>query len=401
MNEEKLLSIIIPSKDRQKYLHSCLHFILSIPSKDFEVIICDNSKDDSFSQHVATLNDNRVKYFYYPQWLSVSENFHKGFEHSTGKYVTMIGDDDALTSYIIDIIKWMEASSINVLLPTFAVYYWPDLTFKYHGDAFSGQLIIPSSRPRDIIELNSKTEFHKCLQRGGTMLGDLPQVYYGVVNREFLIEVNRISGSFVPGASPDMALAASLATILDRFTKIKLPIFIAGNSALSGAGMGAQKNHTGEIEQTLWLPKNTSKEWTPFVPKFWSGPTIWAESCLKAVKAMGKETLLKEFNYLYLYARCFVFHREFNERTFESLDRYTKAFKKNMFVTCLIVGFYFFSIWINRLITFARNRIATSKKFTPTSELRFSNIKDVEGAAKKLDHEIKLQVSALIGKVPE
>ena len=45
--ERPLLSIVIPTRNRQKYLLSTVASILEITSDDFEIIIHDNSDTDS------------------------------------------------------------------------------------------------------------------------------------------------------------------------------------------------------------------------------------------------------------------------------------------------------------------------------------------------------------------
>ncbi|MEG2541541.1 MAG: glycosyltransferase, partial [Clostridia bacterium] len=94
---KKILSIIIPTKNRQEYCIAAIKHICELSVRtDFEIVIQDNSDDDSLRQAVASIGDKRVIYNYHGGVLSFVDNFSEGFEHSCGEYVCYIGDDDTV-----------------------------------------------------------------------------------------------------------------------------------------------------------------------------------------------------------------------------------------------------------------------------------------------------------------
>ena len=89
-------SIIIPTKNRQ---HTAIHAIKSCVLSSYqniEIIISDVSDNDSLRNIITNLDDARVKYFYHPEGLSMKDNWEFGVSKTTGDYVSIIGDDDAL-----------------------------------------------------------------------------------------------------------------------------------------------------------------------------------------------------------------------------------------------------------------------------------------------------------------
>ena len=56
--------------------------------------------------------------------------------------------------------------------------------------------------------------------------------------------------------------------------------------------------------------KNTEDSWNPDIPKIFSGETIFAESFIQALQAMGRDDLVKEYNYSARYALFLRHHKD-------------------------------------------------------------------------------------------
>jgi hypothetical protein len=116
--------------------------------------------------------------------------------------------------------------------------------------------------------------------------------------------------------------------------------------------MGAKHAHKGNLKDISFLPKDTEAVWETRIPKIWTGPTIYAESCLKALKAMGAEADAARFDYSYFYAHFSVFCKEYGallmpflqDRSLYSPLRYHYSVAK---------------IFLNRCVRFARNILVT------------------------------------------
>lgn len=88
-----LLSIVIATKNRQKYALSAVESILSIEDGRIEVIIQDNSDDENLSTMLQQYkSDPRLVYRYTPPPFSSIDNFNAAVELSSGEYICLIGD---------------------------------------------------------------------------------------------------------------------------------------------------------------------------------------------------------------------------------------------------------------------------------------------------------------------
>ena len=106
INDDLLISIIIPVYNAEKYLEQCLNSIKNQTYKNFEVIIVnDGSKDSSevickrFSE-----DDSRFRYFTKSNGgVSSARNF--GLDNTNGHYITFIDGDD-----------WVEHNHLEILM---------------------------------------------------------------------------------------------------------------------------------------------------------------------------------------------------------------------------------------------------------------------------------------------
>ena len=123
---EYLLSIVVPTKDRYEYLEQLVDLIISFKSPEIEVIIQDNTNENSrILNFLESRDTTNIKYFHTAEQISISLNSDKAILNSSGKYVCFIGDDDGVTRYVIDSVKWMEAKGIGILRSEYAIHKWP------------------------------------------------------------------------------------------------------------------------------------------------------------------------------------------------------------------------------------------------------------------------------------
>ena len=101
-----LLSIIIPTKDRYHYLRECITTILAVDSDDFELVIQDNTPNNvEILPFIQEIKDDRLKYYYDSKHASEVENVNRAIIHSNGRYVCFIGDDDSITTSLVDAVR--------------------------------------------------------------------------------------------------------------------------------------------------------------------------------------------------------------------------------------------------------------------------------------------------------
>jgi glycosyltransferase involved in cell wall biosynthesis len=86
----------LPTRDRLEYLKLAVETIRRQDCPDWEIVISDNDSSDDVAGWVESLNDRRVLYARTTRVLPVTENWNAALALSSGDYVLMLGDDDAL-----------------------------------------------------------------------------------------------------------------------------------------------------------------------------------------------------------------------------------------------------------------------------------------------------------------
>lgn len=371
-----LLSIIIPTKNRYTTLFSVVDSILAFNSDEIEIVIQDNS--DNNQQAVDFLQERRgfenIKYFHEYGNLSVIENSDRAVLNSNGEYVCFIGDDDGVMPYIIDVVKWMKVKDYNALKSFMPNYYWPNQRSNILSKDISGNLKIRNFN-YDVKIVKCKEALAYTLNKGGTSIHMLPCLYHGIISRLSLDKIYHKCKTFFPGPSPDMANAIALTQVIDSHVYVSFPVIISGKSASSTGGAGVLHQHVAKIEDVKHLPKNTSAEWSDRIPKFWTGPTIWAESVLKALKHFGREDYIKKFNFSYLYASISVFNKN-------HVDVIYKDFKYKNFGFAYLGNYI--KIYLNRIVIFIKNRRGSIKMFR--------NVENIDAAIKIIRDEVKMNL---------
>lgn len=307
MNTKPLLSIVVPTKDRYKYLEKLIELVHSFNNNDLEMVIQDNTDDNSvFLQYLSTHKEYKfIRYDHTKGQIPVSENSDKAILNSTGEYVCFIGDDDGVTSYIIDCVKWMKKNEVDCMLPQSVFYKWPDYVSVINNDR--GKL---SHRHFDgcFKKISTKGELEKLMARGCVDRGGVPLVYHGIVKRSTLDKIYEKCKTYFPGPSPDLANGVALCLVTDFFYTVSLPITISGASQVHGGGIRKMKNRVAEIDSLGFLPKGCKENWEKSIPRVWAGETVWPESAIKAMRNMGEERLIECVNFDYLYSSFIAFH---------------------------------------------------------------------------------------------
>ena len=90
------ISVLLPTRDRLELLRHAVASVRCLEDTDWEIVISDNCSSGDVEGYVASLDDERVRYVRTPKLLSITENWNNALVHSTGEYVIMLGDDDAL-----------------------------------------------------------------------------------------------------------------------------------------------------------------------------------------------------------------------------------------------------------------------------------------------------------------
>lgn len=300
---QKLLSIVVPTKNRYYYLKYLIQLIDGLHSDEVEMVIQDNSDDNT--EFVEYLNANHLDFIHYDYvkgQIPMSDNSDRGILNSTGEYICFLGDDDGLTKYTIDVVKWMKKNGIEAVKPADCTYFWPDAK-EGRGVTRSADINYKTFTGR-VMYLTPLNELKKVLKDGIPNRGDMPLAYHAMVSREALDRIYQKCGTFFPGNSPDISNAVALSLVVKKYALVDLPLAFSGNCVFRGGGVGAPgKKYPPEINDMPWFRPNAEADWIAEIPKIAVGETIWPESAISALNAMGQSELLRYMNYSRMYAR--------------------------------------------------------------------------------------------------
>ena len=117
MQEEPLLSVIIPVYGVEKYISQCLESVIQQSYKNLEIIVInDGTKDQSalIAKEYACV-DERIKVYDFDNGgLSVARN--RGLEIAQGKFVAFLDSDDWIEpDMYLDLIQEMEKAHLDMI----------------------------------------------------------------------------------------------------------------------------------------------------------------------------------------------------------------------------------------------------------------------------------------------
>lgn len=306
MNNSYLLSIVIPTRNRQDVLKKSLKQILGLVRKDeVQVVIQDNSDSDVLRTSISALGCSNIKYNYEQQRLSFVDNFNLATMLADGRYLCMIGDDDGICEELADVVKWAEKHNIDAVIPNVDFeYFWPNSVRLYNMEP-NGIVRILESKP-SIKRINSEKGVVDVLKNGcqNYMKYEVVKLYHGIVKRECLEKVRETGGKYFGGVSPDIYISMALSLVCENSVRITAPVTIAGVCKSSGSADSSNGKHVGRYCDMPHLNGHTEYPWSDLVPKFYSVETVWADSAIKAVEDMKRTDLLKYYNFPAFDAVC-------------------------------------------------------------------------------------------------
>lgn len=290
-----LLSIAIPTRNRQKYCIESIKHILSYDYQDFELVVHDHSDTREVEQFVSTLTDHRLIYIYTEEPLSSVQNMSRSIEMTNGEFICMIGDDDTVLSTIFKWAKYMKDNDVDSICPGYRPeYFWPN---EETGNTGTLKLVQYNGM-KEVENVNPIFRLEKLFEGGILDFPEygLPRVYHGLVKKVVLDKIYKKIGSYFGGLSPDIYSAVSLSALVKNHIVIKETISILGACPLSTTSKGRANSDDGKFENTPHLWNNEDYVWDSLIPKYYCGEVIWAETAITATKDFGLNEVLKKFN---------------------------------------------------------------------------------------------------------
>jgi glycosyltransferase involved in cell wall biosynthesis len=387
MSENNILvSVIIPTKNRSEYAINCICSILNFEYNNFELVVVDNSDDDLLQNWIySKISDSRLKYIRENDFLTVVENFQIGIDNANGEYVCTIGDDDGLNPEIIELVEWAKKNNIDAVTPKFiADYIWPDLNHEKNNSVRGGSLKIKKFSQR-IVFLNVEKGLNQLSSTCGMDLADsfyIPKIYYGIIKNDVLKKAKNEIGTNFPGVSPDLSGAIVASAYINKYCVIDYPIFIAGSSIKSTAGSSNLKKHHGSLNDQKHISRDAIASWPKQIPNIFSVETVWSQSAYMSLKAIRRDDLVANYNFPRIYASLLMFNRSYYKYVITSfLFTFQKSIVLNLFKV-LIEYIYLIFIRAKYLMINLRN------KFFGNAIL-YSEIHNIDQANLKLSEYLK------------
>lgn len=376
MGNKPLLSILIPTKNREEYALKVVYQILGINDNRIQLIVYNNSDTNNLENLLGDcLKDPRIKYFYNHEVLSFVKNFSLGIDECDGEFVTIIGDDDGINPLIIDIACWAAENGIEAVTPSLPLLYnWPGS--GVNSENGTGKL--------SITDFSCKAKFHSTLKEVKKLLNNgcqdylsfnLAKAYHGMIKRSVLNEIKRETGNYIGGLSPDIYLSVAASLLIKRVLIIDYPLTISGICKRSGSADSASGKHTGKLEDAPHFKGQLNYQWSDVVPKFYSVETIWADSALAAIKDLQKNYLVRYFSIDVMSSFCLKAYPQFKTSIIENLiEKYKPS------ATSIVIKYHLFKGMINGpLIT--RLKSIKNHLLERKFHKNFDNILDIKKAS--------------------
>lgn len=316
-----VLSVIIPTHNRPECAVATIRAVLSA-SPDIEVVVSDTSEIDSISAAFTEDNSARLKLLRPSRPLSVVENFNIGLEAATGDFLVFIGDDDLVSPEIVDVALWAQREGVEAVAFSFPIlYYWPNFISKTRWKAGSSTLVINSYDGR-VREINTTSELKFALSRLGGGVFDMPRAYAGMVSRDLVNRIVDRHGALFGGVSPDIYSAALISLEARRAFKLNFPIVIPGASGGSTSGQSARGQHVGGLRDNPHIGAFMNLTWDQRVPEYYSVPTVWGFSLIKAIE--NQPEWLQRANFFHLYLKCLITDPHYKDRVWHCFKEHAR-----------------------------------------------------------------------------
>lgn len=313
--EDIKLSIVIPTKNRQQYCIAAVEQILSLKLDNTEIVIQDNSDDNRLEVFLKSYTkEGKLKYNYAEGVISFVDNFSAPLPLCRGKYVCMIGDDDGVLPNIISVVDYAQQNDYDAIIPGLnSVYFWPSSNpiIKNAQDGYMCLAYINNS----IVEVNPENGLHQLMQTAGQKYQslDLPRLYHGIVKREKIEVIKKMTGFYFDGLTPDIYMSVALSVVCKKVCRLGFPITISGICPHSGSSDSATGKHTGNLNEAPHFKGHKGYVWDSKAPAIYSVESIWAETVLHALHIFEREDLYNEFRVDILDGICYRKYPQFKD----------------------------------------------------------------------------------------
>lgn len=221
------LSICVPSRNRHRYFKETIAYLLESRRTDVEFVLADNSDDPGIINDFMTdKRDPRVKYLPSAERvLSMKENWDRCLDATTGRWITVIGDDDLIDPDVVDALEVACA-----LKPELEAFGWSHMKYGWPTE----------DSPPQNVRINMAATFHDMPRSlifrrayrwddAGITLNSGFSIYHSAISRELLQRVkSRFGGVYFEHPTIDYDNGLKNAAVGRSFVYCMRPFSILG-----------------------------------------------------------------------------------------------------------------------------------------------------------------------------
>ena len=307
-----IVSVVVPTKNRYKYLKFLISLIESFNDGRIELLVHDNSDDNSeildFLSNKTLVSTN---YYYDTNKLSMGENAERGINKAKGEYICFIGDDDAVCRNIADCAEWMRENQIDAVRSLYLNYCWNEDKGDNGGSVYYDDISFACRLGDPIAEMK------KVLNDGVPDFKYMAKIYHGIIKKSVLEDVQLHGECLFPGPTPDMSGAVSIAFFIKKYVMINIPIVMPGMSRMVGGGVMGK---VLSLDEVSFITDSDREKWPADYPPLWATELIWPVCVINALKSVNHKEYLSELNKNKLLSRLVIIHRTYFKEAFHYAD---------------------------------------------------------------------------------
>lgn len=120
--EKPLVSVIMPSYNRENTIAESIKSVLAQTYSDFELIIVDDGSSDGTVKVINSFKDKRIKLIALKENLGANKARNIGIEHASGEYIAFLDSDDCWRRNKLEIqLRYMKEKQLKVSFTPYSI----------------------------------------------------------------------------------------------------------------------------------------------------------------------------------------------------------------------------------------------------------------------------------------
>ncbi|MBP1851510.1 glycosyltransferase family 2 protein [Rhizobium halophytocola] len=251
MTSKPLLSVCVPSRNRQYYFQHTIRAELQSPHRNVEFIFADNSDEPAImNDFIKSIDDPRMVYLpSEDRVLSMVDNWERCMEACSGDWIVFIGDDDYMDTdlvLLLDRLMAVEPDTDALHWPP-VNYNWPTEEGKIHGT----KIVL-----KEEIFLLHKSLLENSMF-GWKDASHVPHsgfsIYHSAISRKLMLRIKEtFGGLYFEHPIVDYDNSCKVIALGQKFAVCPRPFSVMGKCPLSNsAGIGKRDEYRRNISALI------------------------------------------------------------------------------------------------------------------------------------------------------